>query len=535
MPPCPSDEQLEQYHRDDLPAEAADAIGRHARGCPACQSRISSLADTVTMLEDVRTVLERQSHGLGPTLPGTLEGETFGGYQVGSLLGEGGMARVYGAIRTADSREVALKVLKHEVMASEDICARFEREARAMARIEHPNVVTVFDCPRDRGTTAIAMELLEGGTLRSWADQQRSSDTRPNIDRVVRFALQAAQGLAAAHKLGLVHRDIKPANLMFDHEGVLKLVDFGVVQALESATWVTGLGHHIGTPAYMSPEQCKGERASQASDIYSLGVTIYELLANRLPLGVESPSPFAQMLKHISEMPTDLRDQNHAVPDWLGDVVMKCLAKNPEDRFSDGAALAQALVEGRQAKGQQPAADQSQGTWHLNLDVVRRQLRRLPQRAIVSWACRRARFVQHLNSDRRVEQAIAMADAACRSVDNSRGTARALQRVRQLRAASLKAAYTEQDESKGEAASMAACAAAATSACAAAKSVNDAAADAAFVAECAVAALCAAGKSARPFWKSARRDYKRLLDGKFGQEGTIGDPVPESFWRDRND
>ncbi|MFH0980315.1 MAG: serine/threonine-protein kinase [Planctomycetota bacterium] len=531
MPNCPSDAQLEQYSHGDLPSEAAAALQEHAQTCPTCKARFAALTDTVTLLEDLRAVLERRQRGLAAARPGALEGTCFGEYEVGPLLGEGGMARVYQATRAATGTVAALKVLKQELLASEDICARFEREARAMTQIHHPNVVTVFDCPHDRNTTAIAMELLDGGSLRDWIDRQRAQPGRPDTEQVVRYALQAARGLAAAHALGVVHRDIKPSNLLFSHDGTLKIVDFGVAQALESATWVTGLGHHIGTPAYMSPEQCRGERASQASDVYSLGVTLYELLTGRLPFAVEGGSPFAQMLKHLSELPADLRTHHPEVPDWLAEIVMRCLRKDPAERFRDGAALAQALVEGpQQVRAAEPAREEVQRTWHVDFEAIREQLRRLPQRAIVAWACRRARRVQHLNADPRVERAIAMAEAVAQGADESRSTGRALQRVRQLRAASLKAAYTEPAEGETQAASKAALAAAATSACAAARSVDDAAADAAFVAECAVTALRAAGDTARPFWKGARRDYEALLGAQFGREGTIGDPVPKSFW-----
>ncbi|MCP4592066.1 MAG: serine/threonine protein kinase, partial [bacterium] len=442
-----------------------------------------------------------------------------------------GMARVYRAEHTTTGDPAALKVLKPELMASEDICARFERAARAMTRIAHPNVVTVFECPRDHDTTAIATELLDGGTLRDWADRRQGAWTRSDFNDVVGFALQAARGLAAAHEIGLVHRDIKPANLLFASDGTLKIVDFGVAQALESATWVTGLGHHIGTPAYMSPEQCRGERASKASDIYSLGVTLYELLTAKLPFEVDGGSPFAQMLKHISEMPPDLRQCNPDAPEWLANVIMNCLRKDPPGRYVDGATLAEALIDAPKAAPRPQAGDEARRTWNVDYETIRQQLRRLPQRAVVAWACRRARGVQHLNTDRRLERAITMAEAVSRGTDESGSTGRALQRVQKLRVASLKAAYTEQGEGETESATKAACAAAATSSCAAAKSVDDAAADAAFVAECAVSALRAASTSTRPFWKGARRDYEALLAAHFGKEGTIGDPIPKSFWK----
>ena len=166
MPTCPSEEQFEKHQRGALSPEAVEALQQHARACTACRSRVAALTHTAAMLDDIRTVLERRRGGPDAAQPGSLEGSTFGGYEVGPLLGEGGMARVYRAIRTATGTEAALKVLKQELLASEDVCARFEREARAMTEIKHPNVVTVFDCPHDRNTTAIAMELLDGGTLR---------------------------------------------------------------------------------------------------------------------------------------------------------------------------------------------------------------------------------------------------------------------------------------------------------------------------------------------------------------------------------
>ena len=527
---CPSEELFELYARGELAADETAVLMRHVEGCTSCQDRMSRASETVTMLEDVRTVLEREQRGPA-ALAGLLEGSAFGGYVVGTMLGEGGMARVYRATRVDTGDQVALKVLKQELLASADICARFEREARAMASMSHPNVVAVFDCPRDRNTTAIAMELLNGGTLRQWADVKRVQSDRAHVAQVVRYATQAARGLAAAHEHGLVHRDIKPANLLFDGEGILKIVDFGVVQALESATWVTGLGHHIGTPAYMSPEQCKGERATQASDVYSLGVTLYELLARRLPFEVDGGSPFAQMLKHLSEMPPDVRDFNATIPDPLADIVMKCLCKDAECRFSGGAELAEALANAPVVRAAERPRDESQRTWNVDFDAIREQLKRLPQRAIVAWACRRARRVQHLNADPRLERAIAMAEAVSQGEEDSSSATRALQRVQQLRTASLTAAYTDSAAGEAEPATKAALAAAAASSSAAAKSVDDAAADAAFVAESAVAALRADDKSARPFWKSARRDYEALLNAGFGRAGTIGNAVPESFWR----
>jgi serine/threonine protein kinase len=378
------------------------------------------------------------------------------------------------------------------------------------------------------------MELLAGGSLRTLMETGRANHQRMSVNAIAQFAQHAALGLGAAHAVDIVHRDIKPANLMIDREGKIKVADFGVVLALERATWLTGLGRQIGTPAYMSPEQCKGERVGPPSDIYSLGVTMFELATNELPYREEAGSPFALMLKHIHEPPPDPRKLRENLPNWLTWIILTCLDKNPAQRYRNGNALAEAIATApRQPDLMAGKSEEPRTVWRVNTVAIREQLKRLPQRSIVAWACRCARRVQHLNSDPRLERSITMAESAISDPDTMRSQqslTHALQRVQRLRTASFRAAYVDTGAKTEGSASLAALAAAGAAATAASGSVVDAAADAAFVAQTAVTALERAGEPVAEFWKWAQRDYQRLRVADLGAEGTPGKPIPRSFW-----
>ncbi|MCB9850377.1 MAG: serine/threonine protein kinase [Phycisphaerales bacterium] len=490
----------------------------------------ASLADD-ELLSDLRVVVSRR------TPPADLlVGASIGRYEIRAPLGEGGMARVYRAVDTASGDEVALKVLKPEYQTSPDISRRFAQEAQTMGRIKHAHVARIFDTPEDGSVRAIAMELLPGGSLRDLLLRGAKRRRRLRVTAVVRFMLQAARGLGAAHAVGIVHRDIKPGNLMIDGAGRVKVVDFGVVLALERATWLTGVGKPIGTPAYMSPEQCRGERVCPASDVYALGVSLFELLTGRLPFVEEAASPFALMLKHIQEPPPDPRRLRGRTPDWLAEVVLRCLQKDPKDRFADGAELAKALADQEEVAPPPVRSDKTPAPQRINVAAVREQMQRLPQRAIVAWACRCARRVQQFNPDPRLERSLAMAEEfvyGAPRIEETDTLTQALGRVKRLRNASFRAAYHADAEMPVRGASQAALAAAAASACAAARCAADAAADAAYVAQQAIAALDASGVPLTDFWQGAQRDYHRLLSASVGAEGTVGDILPHNFWPDR--
>ena len=232
-------------------------------------------------------------------------------YRLDRPLGHGGMATVYLARDTELDRPVAVKVLD---AADEGLRARFVREARLAARLSHPNVVSVFDAGEDGGRPYIVMEHVEGQTVAELLARRG----RLPPDEARGLALQAARGLAHAHAAGLVHRDIKPQNLLLREDGTLKVADFGIARAAED-TSLTQPGTVLGTAAYLAPEQARGEQATPASDVYSLGAVLYELLTGRPPL--ETAAPVREL---APEVPRDFED-----------VVMRCLARNPSYRPTD--------------------------------------------------------------------------------------------------------------------------------------------------------------------------------------------------------
>ncbi len=489
--------------------------------------------EETVLVDDLRVVLTRRATG-SERCHEELQGQHLGGYRIERLLGEGGMARVYEGRDIASGRQVALKILKPQYRADQGICARLEREARSMARIEHEHVVRILDFTTDGPLSAIVMEYLPGGSLRDRLNEVRAARQEMAVEEAVALVVQAASGVGAAHAVGVIHRDIKPSNLLLDAQERIKVADFGTIMVVEGTTWLTGVGQQIGTPGYMSPEQCKGERVAPASDVYSLGVSLFELLTGRLPFEAEEGSPFAIMLKHISDPPPDPSMWRSAIPAGLAGVILRCLAKNPQDRFPTAAALADALLS-------QPPFEpdieiepepQHRGL-RVNVAAVRKQLLTLPQRAIVCWACRCARRVQFLTPDPRVERALVMAEATLTEPADEPAPAsvsRALSRIRTLRTASLKAAYSHEDTDAAAPMVEAARAAAAAAASAAALCIDDSAADAAFAARSAIAALRLANHPIKPWWDAARADYRKLVNARLGQEGTVGRPIPPSLF-----
>ncbi len=257
-------------------------------------------------------------------------------YRLERPLGHGGMASVHLARDTELDRLVALKLLAENLGGDESVHRRFVREARLAARLSHPNVVSVFDAGEDGGRPYIVMEYVEGENLAELL--ARRGRIPPEEARGL--ALQAAHGLAHAHAAGLVHRDVKPQNLILRRDGTLKIADFGIARATE-ATALTQAGTVLGTAAYLSPEQALGEEVTPATDVYSLGVVLYELITGRTPFQVETLDDLAQ--RPVMEVPP-VHELVPDVPRDLEDVVMHCLARNPEYRPRDGAQLARELA-----------------------------------------------------------------------------------------------------------------------------------------------------------------------------------------------
>ncbi|MCJ7796140.1 MAG: serine/threonine protein kinase, partial [Thermoleophilia bacterium] len=265
-----------------------------------------------------------------------LPSRTFGRYILIEQLGRGGMATVFRARDPEFDRDVALKVLPEELLQDPEFRARFQREARAIARLEHPAIVPVYDIGEEQGQPFLVMRFMPGGTL----GQRLAKGPLPPAECVALLG-RMGSALDEAHRHGMVHRDIKPGNILFDSYDKPHLADFGIVKLSQAATTLTGTGM-IGTPAYMSPEQSEGRSdVGPATDIYALGVVLFQMLTGCLPY--EADTPVGLALKHIKEPVPRLREFNPKVPAALQAVIDRAMAKKPEDRFPTAGDLAQAL------------------------------------------------------------------------------------------------------------------------------------------------------------------------------------------------
>jgi eukaryotic-like serine/threonine-protein kinase len=258
-------------------------------------------------------------------------------YTLVELLGEGGMARVYLAHDDVLDRHVALKVLRERYADDDSFAERFRSEARNAASLSHPGIVQVYDqgCDED-GTYYIAMEYVPGGTLKDHINAGGHLDPQ----EAAGIAWRVAEALGAAHERGIVHRDVTSQNILLGATGETKVVDFGIARAASSKT-VTETNVVLGTATYMSPEQVRSERVGPASDLYSLGVVLYEMLTGELPYRADDP--IATAIKHLEEPPRRPKELNPAVPEGLDALTVRLLAKNPEDRYPSAAELAEDL------------------------------------------------------------------------------------------------------------------------------------------------------------------------------------------------
>ncbi len=269
-----------------------------------------------------------------------LTGKAFGKYRLTEKLGYGGMAQVYKAYQPDLDRYVAIKVLHPHLTGDEDFAARFRREARAIAALEHPHIVRVYDFDTDAGLAFLVMECLEGDSLKSLLRDLECRDELMDLVEVGRVAGAVADALDYAHRCGLAHRDVKPSNVLITADGRPVLTDFGIARILDE-TLITESGGTLGTPAYMSPEQGRGEPGDARSDIYAMGVLLYQLCTGRIPF--DADTPYAVILKHITAPLPSPRSLRPELPESIERVILKALSKDPGDRFQTAAELGRAL------------------------------------------------------------------------------------------------------------------------------------------------------------------------------------------------
>jgi hypothetical protein len=269
--------------------------------------------------------------------PDPLIGRALGPYRVTGRLGSGGMGTVYEAFDPRLERTVALKVLPPQLAGGQEAASRFLAEARAAARLSHPNVVPVYEAEQAGGMTFLVMERMPGGS----AQDLTARVGRPGWREATRIVADACRGLAAAHAAGLVHRDVKPANILLAQDGSAKISDFGLARRTDSSSGMTADGAIVGTPDYMSPEQCQGERADPRSDLYSLGATYYHLLTGSPPFRAETP--LQVMFAHCSSPPPDPRAVAPEVPAACAAVVARAMEKKRSARFEDAGQMLRCL------------------------------------------------------------------------------------------------------------------------------------------------------------------------------------------------
>ncbi len=277
-----------------------------------------------------------------------LVGKTLGPYKLEATLGKGGMAMVYRAYQASVKRYVAIKVMAAEIADQPGFVERFEREAEVIASLEHPHILPVIDYGNADGVHYLVMRYIEGGSLE---DRMRRKPL--SLGECSRLLGQMASALDYAHKHGVVHRDLKPNNVLLDSAENAYLTDFGIARLAQSEHKLTATGSVMGTPAYMSPEQALGRPVDARSDIYTLGVVLYEMVLNKLPFAGDTPA--ALIFQHVYEQPTPPRQIRPDLPDSIALVLNRAMAKNPDERFQSAMELADAFADAVAGRAPSPA------------------------------------------------------------------------------------------------------------------------------------------------------------------------------------
>jgi serine/threonine protein kinase/Flp pilus assembly protein TadD len=304
-----------------------------SRFCGSCAAPLESLEPTKEAPAPSSTPPLSKTKTFMASIKDIKAGTTFAKrYHIIEEIGRGGMGTVYKAVDTKIDEKVALKLLNHEIAAEEKTTERFQNELKLARNISHRNVCRMYDFSESEGTPFITMEYISGEDLKSLI--RRIGQL--TIGKAVFIARQICEGLAEAHRLGVVHRDLKPQNIMIDREGDAKIMDFGIARSLESKG-LTDTGVIIGTPEYMSPEAVEGRETGPGSDIYSLGIILYEMLTGRPPF--EGETPLSVAVKQKTAPPPDPRSSNAHVSDRLSRIILKCLEKDRKKRYLDADEL----------------------------------------------------------------------------------------------------------------------------------------------------------------------------------------------------
>jgi eukaryotic-like serine/threonine-protein kinase len=298
-----------------------------------------------------------------------------GRYRLESKLGSGGMSTVYLATDEVLDRSVAIKLLHREISEEADQLERFRREARAAARLSHPNLVGVIDAGEDDGRPYIVFEYIQGRTLK----RRIQEEGRLPVDEAVAYAIEIGRGLTAAHARKLVHRDVKPQNVLIDPDGRAKVTDFGIARSLESKG-LTATGRVLGTTDYVSPEQAMGEDVDERSDVYSLGVVLYEMLTGDVPFQAETQVGVA--MKHVNEPMPDVQTKRSEVSAAVAAVVDRATTKDPRDRYGTVAEMVRDLEQTLEVEAARRGGTSGEAT--SVLDSVPSDRRRLGRRRRIS-------------------------------------------------------------------------------------------------------------------------------------------------------